>query len=56
MNKNYGIKTRVVTNLSDLRVGIDDMVDKESVIAIFSNGTCLGLWNSDFVEELQNAT
>ena len=55
VKKNYGIKTKVVSNLSDLREGIDEMICTESVIAVFSNGTCLGLWNSDFVKELKDA-
>lgn len=42
----------VVSNLSELMVEIDKMTGEENVILILSNGTCLGLWESEFVKKL----
>lgn len=41
-----------VNNLADLRQAIDQYAQEEAVLLILSNRTCLGLWESDFVEEL----
>ncbi len=43
-----------VSSLDDLRLRLDDYKKRESVILILSNGTCLGLWQSSFNEELKN--
>lgn len=42
----------VVGNLSELMVEIEKITGNENVILILSNGTCLGLWESDFVKNL----
>lgn len=42
-----------VTNLGELRAQIDQRVKKNDVLVILSNRTCLGLWESDFVQALQ---
>ena len=42
----------VVSNLTELLSEIDKMTGEENVILILSNGTCLGLWESDFVKKL----
>lgn len=42
----------VVNDLNELRNKIDDLVSDDKVLLIMSNGTCLGLWESSFVESL----
>ena len=42
-----------VNKLDDLRRTIDNFADKDSVLLILSNRTCLGLWESSFVQELK---
>lgn len=42
-----------VTKLEELRSEIDKNVDKDSVLLVLSNRTCLGLWESSFVQELK---
>lgn len=42
-----------VTDLVSLRGKIDELVEEDSVLLILSNRTCLGLWESDFVQELK---
>lgn len=42
----------VVGNLSELMEEIEKIARPESLILILSNGTCLGLWESDFVKNL----
>jgi UDP-N-acetylmuramate: L-alanyl-gamma-D-glutamyl-meso-diaminopimelate ligase len=42
----------VVGNLSELMTEIEKMTGADNVILILSNGTCLGLWESDFVKHL----
>jgi UDP-N-acetylmuramate: L-alanyl-gamma-D-glutamyl-meso-diaminopimelate ligase len=42
-----------VTNLTDLRAEIDRRLKNHDVLVILSNRTCLGLWESDFVQALQ---
>ena len=42
-----------VKKLDDLRKSIDEFGEKGSVLLILSNRTCLGLWESSFVKELQ---
>jgi UDP-N-acetylmuramate: L-alanyl-gamma-D-glutamyl-meso-diaminopimelate ligase len=41
-----------VTTLADLRRTIDQYNEKGSVLLVLSNRTCLGLWESSFVQEL----
>lgn len=49
-----GKKAICVTKLPDLRSAIDEMSEKNSVLLILSNRTCLGLWESDFVQQLKS--
>ncbi len=42
-----------VSKLDDLRATIDKFEEKNSVLLILSNRTCLGLWESSFVQELK---
>lgn len=42
-----------VHKLDDLRKSIDEFGEKEAVLLILSNRTCLGLWESSFVKELR---
>lgn len=48
-----GKKAVCVNKLEDLRAAIDDFKEKNSVLLILSNRTCLGLWESNFVKELK---
>ena len=50
--KKSGRVGSVVGNLSELIVEIDKIATQENLILILSNGTCLGLWESDFVKKL----
>lgn len=49
---NHQIEACAVQSLSDLRKAIDGYIDNESVLLVLSNRTCLGLWESDFVNEI----
>ncbi len=42
----------VVGNLTELMAEIEKLVSPNNVILVLSNGTCLGLWESDFVKQL----
>lgn len=42
-----------VNKLDDLRKAIDNFSEPEAVLLILSNRTCLGLWESSFVQELK---
>lgn len=42
-----------VNKLDDLRKTIDQYKEKNAVLLILSNRTCLGLWESSFVKELK---
>ncbi len=48
-----GRKGTLVKNLNELMTSIDDAVDPNVLFLILSNGTCLGLWESEFVNKLQ---
>jgi UDP-N-acetylmuramate: L-alanyl-gamma-D-glutamyl-meso-diaminopimelate ligase len=48
-----GRSSSCVTKLEDLRATIDKYAEKDSVLLILSNRTCLGLWESSFVKELK---
>jgi UDP-N-acetylmuramate: L-alanyl-gamma-D-glutamyl-meso-diaminopimelate ligase len=48
-----GKPTVCVTKLDELRTIIDQFADKDSVLLVLSNRTCLGLWESSFVQELK---
>ncbi len=43
----------VVGTLAELMVEIEKLASVDNLILILSNGTCLGLWESGFVKELQ---
>lgn len=43
-----------VKNLEDLKKNIDEYAEKDAVLLILSNRTCLGLWESNFVHELKS--
>lgn len=47
------IHSKVCLNLNDLRTCIDEFIDENSVLLVLSNRTCLGLWESGFVDEIQ---
>ena len=49
--KNKDIK--IATDLKMLKGFIDEVANKDSLLLILSNGTCLGLWESDFVVALK---
>ncbi|MBA2405551.1 MAG: hypothetical protein H0V66_12315 [Bdellovibrionales bacterium] len=42
-----------VSKLEDLRKAIDTFAEPDAVLLILSNRTCLGLWESSFVQELK---
>lgn len=44
----------VVGTLPELMVEIEKIAKPENVILVLSNGTCLGLWESDFVKNLKH--
>lgn len=48
-----GKPATVVSRLEDLRARIDEFGEKDSVLLVLSNRTCLGLWESGFVQELK---
>ena len=48
-NKN----AHMVTQLTDLQNLLNSLAGDQSLFLILSNGTCLGLWESDFVEKLE---
>ena len=41
-----------VNELAQLRAEIDARVKEDTLLVILSNRTCLGLWESDFVQAL----
>lgn len=43
-----------VKNLDDLKKSIDEYAEKDAVLLVLSNRTCLGLWESNFVHELKS--
>jgi UDP-N-acetylmuramate: L-alanyl-gamma-D-glutamyl-meso-diaminopimelate ligase len=51
--KQSGRPGSVVGNLSELMVEIEKIAGPENLILILSNGTCLGLWESEFVKQLK---
>lgn len=50
--KKSGRPGSVVGTLPELMVEIEKIAAPQNVILILSNGTCLGLWESDFVKNL----
>ena len=51
--KKSGRPGSVVGNLQELMAEIEKVTGENNVILILSNGTCLGLWESDFVKNLK---
>jgi UDP-N-acetylmuramate: L-alanyl-gamma-D-glutamyl-meso-diaminopimelate ligase len=51
--KSSGRHGSVVGNLSELMTELNKLKGPENVILILSNGTCLGLWESDFINQLK---
>ncbi|MCT4642082.1 MAG: Mur ligase family protein [Bacteriovoracaceae bacterium] len=47
-----GIPATCVENLDSLRKVIDDVSHKDSLLLVLSNRSCIGLWESDFAENL----
>ncbi len=50
--KSVGKNGEVATELNQLVTAIDQHVSSDKLLLVLSNGTCLGLWSSDFVNEL----
>ena len=50
--KKSGRSGSVVGDLAELMVEIEKITGSNNVILILSNGTCLGLWESEFVKNL----
>lgn len=50
--KSTGRAGSVVGNLDELMTELEKITGNDNVILILSNGTCLGLWESDFVKNL----
>lgn len=50
--KSSGRAGSVVGNLDELMTELEKITGNDNVILILSNGTCLGLWESDFVKNL----
>ncbi|MFZ4713890.1 MAG: Mur ligase family protein [Bacteriovoracaceae bacterium] len=53
LKKRKNIPGTVCTDLVSLRSAIDQFVDNKTVLMVLSNRTCLGLWESSFVDELK---
>lgn len=43
---------KLVTNLVELRSAIDNFSNDKNLILVLSNRSCLGLWESDFVQKI----
>jgi UDP-N-acetylmuramate: L-alanyl-gamma-D-glutamyl-meso-diaminopimelate ligase len=43
----------VIETLPELRALLDKHIDEKNILLVLSNGTCLGLWESDFVTALK---
>ena len=51
--KEMGKYAAMVENLGELRKELDKLAGPNILFLVLSNGTCLGLWESDFVEQLK---
>ena len=47
------IPAKWVDNLTDLQNSIDEWIKEDQVLLILSNRTCLGLWESKFVDQIK---
>jgi UDP-N-acetylmuramate: L-alanyl-gamma-D-glutamyl-meso-diaminopimelate ligase len=52
--KGAGIPSDIAVDLEGLRETIDKWVSDNSLLLVLSNGTCLGLWKSEFVQKLEH--
>ncbi|MCF8057691.1 MAG: hypothetical protein K9K67_00230 [Bacteriovoracaceae bacterium] len=50
--KGANIQSDIALNLEGLMEFINNKVNDKTLLLVLSNGTCLGLWKSDFVKEL----
>ncbi|MBK26474.1 MAG: hypothetical protein CME70_20915 [Halobacteriovorax sp.] len=46
------VKTQILSELDDVISWVKDHSSEKSIILVLSNGTCLGLWESEFVKNL----
>jgi UDP-N-acetylmuramate: L-alanyl-gamma-D-glutamyl-meso-diaminopimelate ligase len=51
--KEMGKYAAVVDKLDELRAQFDNLAGPNTLFLVLSNGTCLGLWESDFVAQLK---
>lgn len=49
---NRGVDAEVVSSLDEIIQGIESVADENKILVVMSNGTCLGLWESDFIKNL----
>ena len=47
-----GVESQIVKTLDEIIEGIEEVASEDSILIVMSNGTCLGLWESDFVKSL----
>ncbi len=47
------VKTQILSKLDEVISWVKDHSSEKSIILVLSNGTCLGLWESDFVKNLK---
>lgn len=52
--KNLGRPSVCVSTLEELRSTIDEFHEPDAVLLVLSNRTCLGLWESSFVQHLKS--
>ena len=46
------VESQIVKTLDEIIEGIEEVASEDSILIVMSNGTCLGLWESDFVKSL----
>ena len=51
--KNKGKESKVIASTADVVDVVKDAGNEDSVVLVLSNGTCLGLWQSNFMHEIQ---
>lgn len=47
------VGTQILSDLNEVTNWIEEHSSEKSIILVLSNGTCLGLWESDFVKNLK---
>ncbi|MGB0453477.1 MAG: UDP-N-acetylmuramate--L-alanine ligase [Bacteriovoracaceae bacterium] len=50
-----GVDTIIVKSLDEVQTFIETLDHEDSILLVMSNGTCLGLWQSDFIKNLEKA-